>query len=653
MRRLVCSLLIALVVAGLSATTATAEPDKKSRYIVVLQDSVQDPEAVAREHSRSHGARPDHVFENIIKGYSAEISEGRVNGLERDPRVLYVEPEPTVSITAQTLPTGVNRIEADKNAVAKIDGIDDRVDVDIAVIDTGIDLDHPDLNVVASTNCSVSGILTTTCSGSGDDDNGHGSHVAGTAAAKDNSIGVVGVAPGARLHAVKVLDATGNGLGGGIIAGLDWVGARTSTIDVVNMSLSGDGYFAAERTAIQRLVNAGVVVVVAAGNASRDVYGADGVFGNSDDTSPAAFPEAMTISSLADFDGIAGGTGSGSISGSCTENRDDSMSCYSNYSRFATSNPVSSPGAKIDLALPGTNIYSTHMNGGYTTMSGTSMASPAAAGLAGLYVAANGRATNAAGVYGIRQALINAGQPQASANGLAFHDDPDANKEPIGWALGWTGSGGGTPPPPPPGNAAPTANFTQSCTNLACNFTDTSTDSDGTVVAWSWNFGDGSTSTLRNPSKTYGTAGTYSVVLTVTDDDGATASKTASVTVTTGGGDPDPGAYTLTNGVAKSDTNGAKGTWKYYKILVPAGRSSLTVQQTGASSCSILSCNPDLDLYVRKGARPTTASYNCRQQTNGSNETCTISAPAADYWYIGVYVYSGTVYNSYTIKATY
>ncbi len=718
---------LGLLLAG-AISPASAKDKESDPYIVVLKDGV-DSEKKAEDHEKEGKSQADKVFKYVIQGYSSELTSDQKASLLQDPDVAYIEPDLPISIAAQTVPTGIDRMEAERNAVAKIDGIDERANVDVAVIDTGIDLDHPDLNVIASTNCSVTGLLGTSCTGTGDDDNGHGSHVAGSIAALDNTIGVVGVAPGARLHAVKVLDALGNGTGSTIIAGMDWVAARSTTIEVVNMSVGGSGYSQAERDSLQNLVNKGVVVVVAAGNETRDVYGPDGVFGNSDDTRPASYPGAMTISAIADFDGKPGGLGSGSFAfSSCTENKDDSMACFSNYSRSGAGSPVSSSGGKIDLALPGTNIYSTYMNGGYTNMSGTSMASPHAAGLVATYVVANGRASNAAGVYAIRQALVNAGQDMRGPNGLTTVDDPDTLNERLGWSLGWPGSGGTTPNTPPvanftsscagltcnftdtstdsdgtiasrswafgdggtstaqnpsrtyaasgtydvtltvtdnggathsttksvtvsAGNTSPTANFTFSCPNLACNFTDTSTDSDGTVTAWSWNFGNGQTSTVRHPSHTYASAGTYNVTLTVTDNGGATNSITKSVTVTTG--DPDPGAFTLTNGVAKSDTNGAVGTWKYYKIQVPAGRSQLVVEQRSTKSCGLLGCNPDLDLYVRQGARPTATLYNCRQQTNGINETCTISAPAADWWYVGVYVYGGGAAATYTVKATY
>ena len=143
-----------------------------------------------------------------------------------------------MSTFAQTVPTGVNRADADLSPTAAIDGTDQRVNVDVAVIDTGVDLDHPDLNVhqAEAKNCSLFGLFP-----SADDDNGHGSHVAGTIGALDNSIGVVGVAPGARIWPVKVLSAAGVGLNSDVICGIDYVAANANQIEVANMSLGGEG----------------------------------------------------------------------------------------------------------------------------------------------------------------------------------------------------------------------------------------------------------------------------------------------------------------------------------------------------------------------------------------------------------------------------
>jgi subtilisin len=134
------------------------------------------------------------------------------------------------------------------------------VDVDVAVIDTGVDFQHPDLNVVGGVNCATGGPFNSTCSSGGDDDHYHGTHVAGTIAAIDNGSGVVGVAPGARIWAVKVLNSRGSGYSSWIIAGIDWVAANAGTIEVANMSLGGSGFSQAEYDAIQGAVNKGVAL---------------------------------------------------------------------------------------------------------------------------------------------------------------------------------------------------------------------------------------------------------------------------------------------------------------------------------------------------------------------------------------------------------
>ncbi|HEX2057779.1 MAG TPA: S8 family serine peptidase [Actinomycetota bacterium] len=423
-----------MLLAGLTASSSSAE--ERQRYIVVLERGVP-AHAAAQDHARSENAEVGFVYEHALNGYSAVMSPQAAARIGNDPRVEYVEPDIELHATAQTLPTGVNRIDGELSPTARINGIDERVDVDIAILDSGIDLDHPDLNVVASTGCAGGGPMNKTCTdGAGDDDNGHGSHVAGIAAALDNSFGVVGIAPGARLHAVKVLDSRGSGYLSWIIAGVDWVTARSATIEVANMSLGGQGWSSAYRTAIANSVAKGIVYYVAAGNEMRDIYGTDNTFGTSDDTIPASFPEVGTISALADFDGRPGGLGSGSYSYAvgCTENRDDSFACFSNFAKNNANSPVTSSGGKIDMMLPGTAIVSTYSQGRYASTHGTSQASPHAAGLAALYIAKNGRASTASGVYSIRQALINLGYGQTSTNGLTTHDDPDLKKEPIGWA---------------------------------------------------------------------------------------------------------------------------------------------------------------------------------------------------------------------------
>ena len=152
----------------------------------------------------------------MLKGFSIKVPNERVlEAIQRNPNVAYIEQDMQVQAFAQLLPRGVNRVDGDLSSTVSGNGAGS-VNTDIAIIDTGIQLSHPDLNVYRQ-KTFVSG------TSSANDDNGHGTHVAGIAAAKDNSIGVVGVAPGARLWAVKVLDSSGSGSISNIIKGIEYV----------------------------------------------------------------------------------------------------------------------------------------------------------------------------------------------------------------------------------------------------------------------------------------------------------------------------------------------------------------------------------------------------------------------------------------------
>ena len=156
---------------------------------------------------------------------------------------------------AQTLPKGINRVDGDLSSTKSGDG-SGSVNADIAILDTGIDTGHPDLFVYKQVSF-VSG------TSSGNDDNGHGTMVAGVSAAKDNSQGVVGIAPGARLWSVKVLDRNGEGFVSDIIKGIDYVTDHKNEIDSVNLSFGGDGPDRALQDAISNSVEAGVTYAVA------------------------------------------------------------------------------------------------------------------------------------------------------------------------------------------------------------------------------------------------------------------------------------------------------------------------------------------------------------------------------------------------------
>jgi subtilisin len=366
-RRLAISLaVIATVAAMLYPTAASARG--AGRYIVVLEDSVSNPRAVAAEHSARFGAEVSHVYRHALKGYAATLSSARLAALRADSRVAFVSQDREVRVAQQTLPTGVNRIEGDLSSTASGNG-SGSVNVRVAIIDTGIDLDHPDLNVVGGKNCSKGKSF--------DDGNGHGTHVAGTVAAKDNADGVVGVAPGAPLYAVRVLNNAGFGSWSAVICGIDWVTANAAStgIKVANMSLGGSGSDDnncgntnndALHKAICRSVAAGVTYVVAAGNSNANLSG----------FVPAAYNEVLSVTAMADFDGLPGG-------GAASTCRSDVDETAADFSNFATS--TSDSGHTI--AAPGVCILSTWKSGGYNTISGTSMASPHAAGAAALCIA--------------------------------------------------------------------------------------------------------------------------------------------------------------------------------------------------------------------------------------------------------------------------
>jgi len=334
-------------------------------YIVTLEPG-NDPPQVAPAMAAEYGGRAPHVYQRALPGFSFEGSADGAARLARDPKVRSVVPDRHVGTTAQSIPTGIRRIDGPLSGTISGNGAG-AVDVDVAIIDTGIDLQHPDLNVVGGVNCSTGTTY--------DDDNGHGTHVAGIAAAKDNGIGVVGVAPGARLWAVRVLDDSGSGSWSSVICGVDWVTAHASEIEVANLSLAGPGTQGscndgALREAICKSVQSGVTYVVAAGNSAVDVAG----------QVPASFPEVITVSALADYDGLPGGLGKAT----CRAGTDDTLADFSNY------------GAGVDLIGPGVCITSTWKGGGYNTASGTSMASPHVAGAAALYLSDHPRASPAA-----------------------------------------------------------------------------------------------------------------------------------------------------------------------------------------------------------------------------------------------------------------
>ena len=427
----------------------------------------------------------------------------------------------------------------------------------------------------------------------------HGTHVTGTIAAlTNNSKGVAGIAYGAKVVPVRVLGRCGGSVSD-IVDGIVWasggsvsgVPSNPNPARVINMSLGGSGACGSFQAAVNTARANGTVVVVAAGNSNANVSG----------FSPANCSGVIAVAAT---------------------DRQGNRASYSNYGSTIT---LSAPGGETATQTNG--ILSTLNNGtttqgseGYAYYQGTSMAAPHVAGLAALMLAIN----SSLSPDQVRDAMTSNARalPGSCSGGCgAGIIDSLATLQSLG--------GGG--------NAAPVANFSVSTSGLTASFTDSSSDSDGSIVSRSWNFGDGGSSSSTNPSHTYSSAGTYSVQLTVTDNDGATNSKTSSVTVSSSGGN------VLQNGVAVTGLSGSTGGTVVYTMAVPAGASNLKFQIAGGSG--------DADLYVRFGSAPTTSTYDCRPYLNGNNETCDINPAQAGTYYVMVRAYA--TYSGVSLTGSY
>lgn len=279
----------------------------------------------------------------------ALASSQDVKRVEPDFYQNWIQAEPAPEPAGQKLPWGIERVNA-KGAW----GVTRGAGVKVAVVDTGVDFDHPDLKLAGGFN-------VITHDKNYKDDNGHGSHVSGTIAAQDNGIGVVGIAPEVSLYGVKVLDAGGSGTFADVVEGIQWT--VENKMDIANFSLGASQGTQALEDAVNAAAKAGVAVIAAAGNSGGSVG------------FPAAYSSVIAVSASNDKDKLA-------------------------Y--------FSSRGPEVDFIAPGVNIDSTYMGGGYSSLSGTSMACPHMVGLAAL-AAAQG----AHGKAAIEAALKKAAKPLA------------------------------------------------------------------------------------------------------------------------------------------------------------------------------------------------------------------------------------------------
>jgi subtilisin len=482
---LIILLLMALAISS-AAFTASAQPPDKIKVLIAFSH-LPGPAEQALVHQA--GGDIKYTYD-LVPAIAASVPEQAINGLQNNPHVTVIEPDLEVEAIDSELDNtwgvkhiGAGSVHADGNRGAG---------VKVAVLDTGIDTDHPDLNYDPS--CSQSFVAGESL----EDGHSHGTHTAGTVAALDNDTGVVGVAPEVTLCIYKVLNNSGGGYYSDIIAAVQQ--AVVDGVQVTNNSYgsSGDPGLIVKQ-AFDNAYAAGVLHAGAAGNnGNLEGTGENCIY-------PARWDSVIATAATMQDDNRA------SFSSTCPE---------------------------VELAAPGYQINSTVPGGGYGLMSGTSMASPHLAGTAALVIAS--------GTTGPDQIRLQL-QETADDLGVVGRDTwygfglVDAYE-----AVGTTN----------PINEPPIAAFTTTCSDLSCNFDGSaSSDPDGSIVSYIWNFGDGNTGSGVTTSHTFATAGSYFVTLTVTDNNDATDADTQSVTVNE--------APTITMHVGNLDGTALnKGNWR-------------------------------------------------------------------------------------------
>ena len=439
---LVAAGLLAVIAAPASAQDTGARTPGDiipGQYLVTFAANGAEPGPVARGLAAAHGFNVRHVYRHALRGMAIDVpaaAELQVLGaLRRNPNVRSIGNDRVIGIAAETVPTGVDRINAEPGAldVNTNSPVGTGAGVRVAVVDTGLDLDHPDLAgniILADSRTCVDG----PCVLGGQDDDGHGTFVAGVIAAIDNDTDIVGVAPDVDLISVKISGPDGTAAFTDMIAGLDYV-MGLGDVDVVNLSFglrcsvctddSSDPTIAAFHVAIRSLVDSGTTVVVAAGNDKADA----------EFDVPASFDEVIAVSALSDVDGEPGGTGGAWIVPGAGKFNDDTFAKFSNF------------GADIDVIAPGVVIESLDLGdeddvvdpGGTTIDLGTSFSAPHAAGVAAIFLGTGNSPGALPGT--VRLALIQNGECRDGNDGMTFHGgagcsevwpgDPDGIAEPL------------------------------------------------------------------------------------------------------------------------------------------------------------------------------------------------------------------------------
>jgi hypothetical protein len=347
--RLVLTALLISTLASLSDTASSASSNAPKQYVVAFKQHLLPRDRVstiANQIAQKNRGRLHRVFRNRLQGMVIEMPETALSELRKNPLVESIEVDRVVKLTLpkqQKMAVAATATAASTQespwGVARVGGAGDGTGRTAWVVDSGVDFRHPDLRVDTA-RCFTAFRSGTEGRLGCNDGNGHGTHVAGTIAALDNGIGVVGVAAGATVVPIKVLDRNGGGSLSGVIAGLEYVAGQAQAGDVVNISFGGSGSSLLDN-AVRAVAATGATVVIAAGNEAR----------NANNNSPARV-NGTNIYSISAF------------------REGDFLASFSNFG-----NPP------VDYAAPGVAIRSTWKGGNYATLSGTSMAAPHAAGI--------------------------------------------------------------------------------------------------------------------------------------------------------------------------------------------------------------------------------------------------------------------------------
>lgn len=459
MRKIVAILMAMIIVISMTVVFGNSVAVEKVPVIIMFKDRI-DKDLISY-----HGGEIKCIYQ-IKPALAVSLPQKAINALEKNPKIDYIVPDIEAFIMTETLSWGVDRIDADIVHEYGILG----AGVKVAVMDTGIDYNHPDLVANYKGGYDFGGIFFGIIDDPDPMDfNGHGTHCAGiVAAVKGNDIGVIGVAPEADLYGVKVFDDLGYCLYSDVIQGLEW--CIKNNMEVISMSF-GSAYNAGDpgiEPWINSAYNSGILLVGAAGNEGS---GTDTVI------YPARYDAVVAVSATDSGDNRA---------------------------------PWSSTGPGVELAAPGVSIYSTYLGNRYTTMSGTSMACPHVAGTAALAIGGRQYLQDTADDLG------TPGRDNQYGYGLVDADEAAGLSEPSN--------------EPPVADAGADQIV---LVNETVSFDGSgSYDPDGTITTYDWVFGDGTTGNGEMIMHTYVTVGTYIVSLTVADDEGLTDIDTTLVTVT-------------------------------------------------------------------------------------------------------------------------